>query len=96
MYIYIYIYILTTNFSRCCSWLRFAAQPKLLIFTLGIQTFVLPIIIMVHWKLCCKYDIDGSEKWYEHQPERVVEKESYNISWEMTISWQPENQTLLL
>ena len=30
------------NFSRCCGWLRFATQPKLLIFTLGIQTFVLP------------------------------------------------------
>ena len=31
-----------TNFSRCCGWLRFAAQPKFFIFTLGIQTFVLP------------------------------------------------------
>ena len=37
-----YCLIVTTNFSRCCGWLRFAAQPKLLIFTLGIQTFVLP------------------------------------------------------
>ena len=36
-----YCVIVTTNFSRCCGWLRFAAQPKLLIFTLGIQAFVL-------------------------------------------------------
>ena len=40
---------------------------------------------LVHWKLCCKYDIDRSEKWYEHQPERVVENESYKILWDMTI-----------
>ena len=31
---------------------------------------------LVHWKLCCKYDIDRSKKWYEHQPESVVENES--------------------
>ena len=37
-----YCAIVTTNFSRCSGWLRFAAQPKLLVFTLGIQTFVLP------------------------------------------------------
>ena len=42
---FIYIYIFITNFIRCCGWLWFAAQPKLLIFTLGIQTFVLAIII---------------------------------------------------
>ena len=33
-----YCVIVTTNFSPCCGWLRFAAQPGLLIFTLGIQT----------------------------------------------------------
>ena len=33
--------IVPTNFSRYCGWLRFAAQPKLLFFNLGIQTFVL-------------------------------------------------------
>ena len=25
------------------------------------------------------------EKWHEHQPERVVENESYKILWDMTI-----------
>ena len=40
---------------------------------------------LVHWKLCCKYDLDRSEKWYEHQPERVVESESYKILRDMTI-----------
>ena len=37
-----YCVIVTTNLSRCCGWLRFAAQPKLLFFTLGTQMFVLP------------------------------------------------------
>ena len=40
---------------------------------------------LVHWKLCCKYGIDRSEKWYEHQPERVVENESFKILWDMSI-----------
>ena len=40
---------------------------------------------LVHWKLSCKYGIDRSEKWYEHQPERVVENESFKISWDMSI-----------
>ena len=40
---------------------------------------------LVHWKLCCKYDIDRSEKWYERQPERVVESESFKILWDMSI-----------
>ena len=31
-----YCVIVTTNFSRYCGWLRFASQPKLLFFTLGI------------------------------------------------------------
>ena len=39
---------------------------------------------LVHWKLC-KYDIDRSEKWYERQPERVVENESFKILWDMSI-----------
>ena len=34
---------------------------------------------LVHWKLCCQYDISRGEKWYEHQPEGVVENEKYRI-----------------
>lgn len=30
---------------------------------------------LVHWKLCCKYDVRRSEKWYKHQPGGVVEDE---------------------
>lgn len=37
------------------------------------------------WKLCCKYDKDRSERWYEHQPEKAVENESFKILWDMSI-----------
>ena len=35
---------------------------------------------LVHWKLCRKYGIDRSEKWYEHQPERVCGKRKWDMS----------------
>ena len=34
---------------------------------------------LVHWKPCCKYDMSKGEKWYEHQPEGVVENEKCKI-----------------
>ena len=34
---------------------------------------------LVHWKLCCKYDLSRSEKWYDHQPDGVVENERYKM-----------------
>ena len=40
---------------------------------------------LVHWKLCCKYDLSRSEKWYDHQPDGVVENERYKMLWEMNI-----------
>ena len=40
---------------------------------------------LVHWKLCCKYDMSRGEKWYEHQPEGVMENEKCKILWDMTI-----------
>ena len=40
---------------------------------------------LVHWKLCCKYDMSRGEKWYEHQLEGVVENEKCKVLWDMTI-----------
>ena len=34
---------------------------------------------LVHWTLCCKYDLSRSEKWYDHQPDGVVENETCKI-----------------
>ncbi|PFX33306.1 hypothetical protein AWC38_SpisGene1770 [Stylophora pistillata] len=41
--------IVVISFNRCHGWLRFAAQPKLLIFTLDIETFVLQIYNNGYW-----------------------------------------------
>ena len=31
--------------------------------------------VVVHWLLCERYGISTGTKWYEHKPERVLEKE---------------------
>ena len=38
---------------------------------------------IVHWKLCGKYNLKRSEKWYEHAPEDVVENEEVKILWDV-------------
>ena len=47
---------------------------------------------LVPWKLCCKYDMSRSEKWYEHQPEVIVENEKCKILWHMTIQCDHVNE----
>ena len=42
-----YCAIVTINFSRCCGWLRFAAQPKLLFFYSGHPDVCIAIIIII-------------------------------------------------
>ena len=39
----------------------------------------------LHWKLCGKYNLKKSEKWYEHVPEGVVENEEVKILWDVMI-----------
>ena len=39
---------------------------------------------IVHWKLCGKYNLIRSEKWYQHAPE-VVENEEVKILWDVMI-----------
>ena len=40
---------------------------------------------IVHWKLCGKYNLKRSEKWYEHAPEVVAENEEVKILWVVMI-----------
>ena len=40
---------------------------------------------LVHWKLCCKYDMSRADNWYEHQLEGVVENEKCKKLWDITI-----------
>ncbi|XP_078348127.1 uncharacterized protein LOC144633190 isoform X1 [Oculina patagonica] len=39
----------------------------------------------IHWKVCHNYNIETSEKWYDHEPETVTENEDVTILWDMPI-----------
>ena len=46
----------------------------------------------LHWDLCRVYDIQTTQKWYEHQPEGVLEKENVKILWDFNIKTDNEIQ----
>ena len=44
---------------------------------------------VVHWKLARKCNFEAGDKWYEHEPERVLENEDYKILWDFSIQIDP-------
>ena len=40
---------------------------------------------MVHWKLCEKFNLEKSEKWYLHNPQTVRENVNHKLIWDMNI-----------
>ena len=40
---------------------------------------------IVHWKLARKCNFEAGDKWYEHEPESVLENENYKILWDFSI-----------
>ena len=40
---------------------------------------------IVHWKLARKCNFEAGDKWYEHEPESVLEDEDYKILWDFSI-----------
>ena len=40
---------------------------------------------IVHWKLARKCKFEAGDKWYEHEPESVLENEDYKILWDFSI-----------
>ena len=46
---------------------------------------------MLHWKLCEKWGFSKAEKWYIHQPEKVLESENCKILWDFP---KPTEKTL--
>ena len=38
-----------------------------------------------HWKLARKCNFEAEDKWYEHEPESVLENEDYKILWDFSI-----------
>ena len=39
----------------------------------------------IHWKTCQHYNIQASDKWYEHEPATVTENKEATILWDMQI-----------
>ena len=39
----------------------------------------------LHWSLCKKHQLSCSDKWYEHQPESVMENEKVKLLWDFDI-----------
>ena len=39
----------------------------------------------IHWEVCRKIGFDVNEKWYKHEPEKLVENDSWKILWDFTI-----------
>ena len=40
---------------------------------------------IVHWKLARRCNFETGDKWYEHEPESVLENEDYKILWDFSI-----------
>ena len=40
---------------------------------------------IVHWERARKFNFEGGDKWYEHEPESVLENEDYKIFWDFNI-----------
>ena len=52
---------------------------------------------IVHWKLARKCNFEAGDKWYEHEPESILENEDYKILWDFSIqtdhvieTWRPD------
>ena len=40
---------------------------------------------IVHWRLTRKCNFEAGDKWYEHEPENVLENEIWKILWDFSI-----------
>ena len=46
----------------------------------------------IHWRLCEKFKLHNTDKWYEHKPEGVSENDNYKILWDVMIQCDKEIQ----
>lgn len=44
----------------------------------------------IHWQICRSFNIDTSNKWYEHEPNAVTENSNVTILWDMPIHTDKE------
>ena len=40
---------------------------------------------MLHWNLCKNYNIQATDQWWKHQPEKVIENEEVKILWDFQL-----------
>ena len=41
--------------------------------------------LRVYWEMCIKYEIECTNKWYDHQPLSVAENRDVRKTWVMTV-----------
>ena len=45
---------------------------------------------VIHWELCKEYEVECSDKWYEHSPKSIKENEEVKLLWDFTIQTDRE------
>ena len=46
---------------------------------------------VIHWELCKKFKFNYTNKWYMHNPEAVLENNTYQLLWDFEIhNWSPD------
>ena len=43
------------------------------------------VALMLHWNLCRKYNLPTADKWWEHNVDKVLQKEDAKILWDFKI-----------
>ena len=43
------------------------------------------VALRVHWELCKKYGMEGTDNWYEHVSPAMIETKSMTLKWGSTI-----------
>ena len=45
---------------------------------------------IVHWSLCKKFQLQHSEKWYDHRAEKVLENKEVKLLWDFNVQTDKE------
>jgi len=43
------------------------------------------VVRIVHWDISKKHGLPAADKWYEHEPERVVESDEAKLPWDFSV-----------
>ena len=51
------------------------------------------VVKMLHWKLCEKFGLESNERWYEHEPESVVENDGLKLLRDANIQYDHRHRS---